>query len=114
MSQLKRCHRRLSQKNVKLAERRNTATKITWEKVEHPTTQGIDSFYLPKYDRVLAKALEKVPKISLQPRLSTAIIELFPFTHIEPRTGRGYFLINVDGYRHLNCFLISDAILGSN
>jgi hypothetical protein len=72
------------------------------------------TFYLPKYDATIAKHLEKVPKIASQKKLYSNTIELFPSRQVEPKTGYGYYLINVDGYSYLNCYLISDALFSSN
>jgi hypothetical protein len=86
---------------------------INWQRVERPHMKDV-TFYLPKYDATIAKHLEKVPKIASQKKLYSNTIELFPSRQVEPKTGYGYYLINVDGYSYLNCYLISDALFSSN
>jgi hypothetical protein len=95
-----------------LDEKKKMISKIDREKVERPHLQGLN-FYLPKYDARIAKALEKAPKLDLRNKTSSAAIELFPSIQVEADTAYGYWIINVDGYRYLNCYLISDALLSS-
>ncbi len=71
------------------------------------------TFYLPKHDAKLTERLWVRPKLEACDRPCTQKIELFPKRDVEGHTGYGYFMVNVDGYRHLNCYLISDPLNSS-
>jgi len=40
----------------------------------------------------------------------TKIISLLPRTNVPPHSGVGYQMINVDGYRMINAYVISDRL----
>ena len=68
-------------------------------------------YYLPKEDRALIKKLAKrpiFPKICDRP--CTKVMTLFPKDTVNGHTGEGYHMINVDGYRTINAYVISDAL----
>lgn len=69
------------------------------------------NYYLPKRDEKVAKDLTKplpIPKQCERP--CTSVVTLFPKASVSGRAGRGYYMINVDGYRILNAYVISDAL----
>jgi hypothetical protein len=95
------------QKEGKMAIKKQK--EILWEKVELERRKGF-RFYLPKHDLKVSKALEKRAVLTRCEKPCSAKIVLFPKKAIEPSTGYGYYMINVDGYRMLNCFVISDPL----
>jgi len=87
--------------------------KLKW--VAHKRSDQPDvAFFLPKHDAKFTERLCVRPKLEACDRPCTQKIELFPKTQVEGHTGYGYFMVNVDGYRHLNCYLISDPLNSSN
>ncbi|MNU50428.1 hypothetical protein D3C71_393930 [compost metagenome] len=84
--------------------------KTSWVKnvkLNHPDT----NFFLPKDDKKLISELLKphVFKTDCQ-KTCTKVIDLLPSTLVEANTGVGYHMINVDGFRYLNAYVISDPL----
>jgi len=84
--------------------------KTKFIKTVHPARADW-SFYLPKVDKKLIKKLGKKPVIGKGcDKPCTKIIELLPKDSVGGRTGKGYHMINVDGYRMINAYVISEAL----
>ncbi|MCU7844223.1 MAG: hypothetical protein KZQ93_10325 [Candidatus Thiodiazotropha sp. (ex Monitilora ramsayi)] len=69
------------------------------------------NYYLPKEDKSVIKKLAKkpiFPKICDRP--CTKIMTLFPEDSVNGHSGKGYHMINIDGYRTINAYVISDAL----
>lgn len=84
--------------------------KPKFVKADHPSRPDWN-YYLPKEDKALIKKLSKkplFPKICERP--CTTIMTLFPQDTIQGHTGKGYHMINVDGYRVINAYVISDPL----
>lgn len=79
-------------------------------KVIHPTRPDW-IYHLPKPDEKLIKELAK-PPIFLPKceRPCTKVMTLFPKTSVPSHQGRGYQMINIDGYRIINAYVISDPL----
>jgi hypothetical protein len=68
-------------------------------------------FQLPEVDSTLMKKLATPPKLSADcAKACTTTITLLPQTLVSPHSGVGYHMINIDGYRTLNAYVISDAL----
>jgi hypothetical protein len=68
-------------------------------------------YYLPKPDKVLVKKLAVMPVFpDVCERPCTKVLTLFPKTTVSGHTGRGYYVMNIDGYRIINAYVISDAL----
>jgi hypothetical protein len=79
-------------------------------KATHPSRPDWN-YFLPKEDRALMKKLARRPVFpKLCERPCTSIVTLFPQDSVAGHTGKGYHMINVDGYRVLNAFVISDTL----
>jgi hypothetical protein len=88
--------------------------QLKFVKATHPSRPEWD-YYLPKENKALIKKLSKkplFPKICERPCTST--ITLFPKDTIQGHTGKGYYMINVDGYRVINAYVISDPLNSTN
>lgn len=86
-----------------------SASSIEWTLQKHSRWPD-KKIYLAQVDAQTAKRLKQPVKLLGCDRPCTRVIELLPPTSIEGHSGRGYAMVNVDGYRHLNCFLISDPL----
>lgn len=88
--------------------------KIAFVKTTHPE-RPTWPYFLPKENKALMRKLAKKP---LFPRLCerpcTAVTTLFPRRQVEGHTGYGYYMINVDGYRTINAYVISDPLNSTN
>ncbi len=72
------------------------------------------AYYLPEHDKAVAKKLVSklfFPKLCDRP--CTRIMTLFPKTTINGHEGRGYYMINVNGFRTINAYVISDPLNSS-
>jgi hypothetical protein len=79
-------------------------------KAVHPVRPDWE-YYLPKEDKALIEKLAKRPVFpKLCERPCTTVMTLFPKDTVNGRTGKGYHMINVDGYRIINAYVISDAL----
>ena len=79
-------------------------------KTVHPDRPGWD-YYLPKEDKEVIERLAQRPIFpKLCERPCTDVVTLFPKDTVEGRSGKGYHMINVDGYRVINAYVISDAL----
>jgi hypothetical protein len=87
--------------------------RLKWVKYKRSDQPDL-TFYLPKHDPRLTEPLWKPPELEACDRPCTKKIELFPKREVEGHTGYGYFMVNVDGYRCLNCYLISDPLSSTN
>lgn len=86
---------------------------IEWVKTNRFNNPDIN-FFLPKEDKKLISKLLK-PTIFGKDcqKVCSKVIELLLSTLIEPQSGAGYFMINVDGFRYVNAYVISDALNSS-
>ncbi len=81
-----------------------------YEKAVHPARPDW-KYFLPREDKALISKLLKKPVFpKLCERPCTKVMTLFPKDAVEGKTGKGYHMINVDGYRVLNAYVISDAL----
>jgi hypothetical protein len=92
---------------------KKTATAIAKHKLMeavHPVRPDW-KYYLPREDKALMKKLAKKP---IFPRICdrpcTAVMTLFPKDTVPGHTGKGYHMINIDGYRIINAYVISDPL----
>jgi len=81
-----------------------------YTKIVHPSRPDED-YYLPNENKKLIKKLAKrpvFPKICERP--CTKVITLFPKDTVSGHTGKGYHMVNINGYRTINAYVISDAL----
>ena len=68
-------------------------------------------YYLPKENKKLMAKLAKKPIFSkVCERPCTKVMTLFPKDTVNSHCGKGYHMINIDGYRIINAYVISDAL----
>lgn len=68
-------------------------------------------YYLPKENKKLMSQLAvrpTFPKTCERP--CTKVITLFPEDTVDGHCGKGYFMINIDGYRFINAYVMSDSL----
>jgi hypothetical protein len=85
-------------------------TAIEWVKTQsNPFGEG--NFYLPKEDKKTITNFSKAAIFGTKcQKVCTSVIELLPETVIDPGSGRGYFMINIDGYRFINAYVIGERL----
>ena len=87
--------------------------KIVWIKsnrFNRPET----NFYHPKEDKNLISELLKPSLFEKNcQKVCSKKIELLPPTTVDAHSGLGYYMINVDGFRYLNAYIISDPLSSS-
>jgi hypothetical protein len=84
--------------------------KTDWVKIKNPNAPDTD-FFLPKEDKKLMAALLKPIVFGKDcQKVCSKVIELLPATVVTAHTGVGYHMINVDGFRYLNAYVISAAL----
>lgn len=79
-------------------------------KAVHPVRADWD-YYLPIENRELMEQLMLqpiFPKVCDRP--CTKIVSLFPKRSVNGHSGTGYHMINVDGYRVINAYVISESL----
>lgn len=84
-----------------------------FEVVQHPRYPK-RQFLLPAYDKATAALLAKpffFPKICSRP--CTSVITLLSKTTVQPSSGIGSFMINIDGFRTINAYVIGERLLSS-
>jgi hypothetical protein len=82
-------------------------------KASHPTRPDTP-YFLMEPDRQLAARLARsqtLPRTCDRP--CTKLMTLLPKTKIDPHTGIGYFVLNVDGFRWINAYVISDTLFST-
>ncbi|MFQ5909910.1 MAG: hypothetical protein ACE5IJ_04220 [Thermoplasmata archaeon] len=90
-----------------MAERKG---EIEFVKAVHPARPDWE-FYLPSEDKKLIEELAVKPIFPERcERPCTRVMTLFPKDTVNGRSGKGYHMINVDGYRTLNAYVISDPL----
>ena len=80
----------------------------------HPVRPTWD-YYLPKENKALIAKLQKkfiFPKTCEKP--CTKVITLLPKSNVGGISGMGYHMINVDGFRTMNAYVISDPLNSSS
>lgn len=92
--------------------KRNSAPKsgMMLVKTRHSARPDWD-YYLPKENKALISKLAKpivFPRSCDRP--CTKIMTLFPKANVSGHTGHGYHMININGFRVLNAYVISDAL----
>jgi hypothetical protein len=92
--------------------KKNDVSKFELVKAVHPARPDWP-FYLPKEDKKIIEELGKPAVLTECERPCTKVMTLLPKTPIEGQTGIGYHMINVDGFRHINAFVISDPLNSS-
>lgn len=84
--------------------------KIDLVRSVHPARPDYD-FFLPKENPALIKDLLKKPVFQKEcQKACSKTITLLPKRSVNGRTGHGYHMINVDGFRYLNAYVISEAL----
>ena len=84
--------------------------KVKYVKAVHTSRPNFD-YFLPKENIKLANELQKFPIFPKKcNKVCTKRSTLFPKRTVRGKTGYGYHLINVDGYRFLNAYVISDPL----
>lgn len=77
---------------------------------KHPVKPGWD-YFLPEENKKLIAELVKPPIITTGfDRPFTTTMTLFPKDTVQGHTGKGYHMINVDGFRVINAYVISDPL----
>jgi hypothetical protein len=87
---------------------RKSATALV--KTRHSARPDWD-YYLPQENKTLINKLAKqfvFPRGCERP--CTKIVTLFPKASVNGNTGQGYHMINVNGFRIVNAYVISDAL----
>lgn len=91
-----------------ISEKSKVITKFV--KVIHPSRPDW-AYYLPEPDK---ETMEKLVKRPVFPETCdkpcTRVITLFPKRNVEGHSGYGYYMINVNGFRIINAYVISDAL----
>jgi hypothetical protein len=68
-------------------------------------------YFLPKEDKKLISELGKKPVFPKScERPCTTVVTLFPEDTVNGHSGKGYHMINIDGYRTINAYVTSDAL----
>jgi hypothetical protein len=71
-------------------------------------------YHLPQYDKTAVAKLAKPTPFPLTcTRPCTEVRTLLPKSLISGHSGMGYFMNNVDGYRYINAYVISDPLTSS-
>ena len=69
------------------------------------------SYYMIEPESRLVRQLAKAPVLSKTcSKPCTKVITLLPKTNIAGHTGVGYYVINIDGFRSINAYVISDSL----
>jgi hypothetical protein len=80
----------------------------------HPSKPNMN-YFLPKEDKKLIQELIRPQEFTKGCQaVCTKTITLLPKMSIDGGRGVGYFLVNVDGYRYVNVYIISSALFNSN
>ena len=90
--------------------KRASASPPKWVKATHPTRPEA-SYFLAEPDRRLAATLlraQTFPRTCDRP--CTKLLTLLPKTKVDAHSGIGYYVINVDGFRSINAYVISDRL----
>lgn len=73
------------------------------------------TYHVLEPDKRTVAALAKAPRLPRGcDRPCTKTMTLLPRSQIQGHTGIGYQMINVDGYRWVNAYVISDALTSTN
>ena len=79
-------------------------------KAVHPARSDWD-YYLAKGTKALVSKLAKKPTFSRTcDKSCTKVLTLFPEDSVNGHSGKGYHMINIDGFRTINAYVISDAL----
>lgn len=90
-----------------MAKRKSTKGYI---RTAHPARSDWE-YYLPKENKALITKLAKKPRFPKYcDRPCTKTLTLFPEDTVNGHTGKGYHMINIDGYRMINAYVVSDAL----
>ncbi|MEN9550025.1 MAG: hypothetical protein RIR12_2616 [Bacteroidota bacterium] len=85
-----------------------------WIKFEN-NCFGHDDFYIPQESKKKEVKLTKALVIDTKcQKVCSRIIELLPETTVEPNTGRGSSMINIDGFRYINVYVIGERVTHSD
>ena len=69
------------------------------------------SYYMIEPESRVVRQLAKAPVLSKTcSKPCTKVITLLPKTNIAGHTGVGYYVINIDGFRSINAYVISDSL----
>ncbi len=83
---------------------------IEWVKTENVNNADVN-FFLPKENKALMTKLLLPNKFGAGcQKVCAKVIELLPLTTVDVNSGVGYHMINVDGYRHINAYVISERL----
>lgn len=91
----------------------NTRIQQRLVKSSHPTHPDWDYFLIEPERRVINR-LTKAPVFAATcERPCTQVITLLPKTNVPGQSGIGYQMINVDGFRWISAYVISDRLTSS-
>lgn len=86
------------------------AAAIKWVKSDN-NPFGIDNFYLPQEDKLSIAKFSKAAVFGPNcQKACTKVIELLPEMIIDPNAGRGFSMININGYRYINAYVIGERL----
>lgn len=84
--------------------------KIDWVKTDN-NPFGIKDFYLPKENRKSIATSSKAIIFGAKcQKVCSNVIELIPEITIDPNTGRGSSMRNIDGFRYINVYVIGERL----
>lgn len=85
-------------------------SKIEWEKSDS-NPFGIENFYLPKENKksIAASSNALIFGAKCQ-KVCSKVIELLPEVTIDPNSGRGSSMTNIDGFRYINAYVIGERL----
>jgi hypothetical protein len=95
-----------------MPKRKQPARKVQLEKATHAGRPEW-AYAIPP----AGAAVQRIPRKKVLrgcDRPCTATVTLLPKQQIQPGSGIGWFLFDVDGWRAINAYVISDALFSSN
>ncbi|HLW53497.1 MAG TPA: hypothetical protein VKW06_11695 [Candidatus Angelobacter sp.] len=82
-------------------------------KARHSKRPGWDYYLFKDDQREMDRLLAPFPFPPPCVKACTQVMTLLPKTNIQGQSGVGYFMINIDGFRYINAYVISDALNSS-
>lgn len=79
----------------------------------HPSRPDWDFFMLEPDRETIDGLLKPTPFETTCDKACTSVVTLLPKTNVAGHSGLGYYMINVDGYRTMNAYVIGDALYSS-
>ncbi len=85
-------------------------SKTEWIKTDS-NPFGIEKFYLPKENKKSIAASSKAIIFGAKcQKVCSKVIELLPEVMIDPNSGRGSSMTNIDGFRYINAYVIGERL----